>query len=266
MDDKTKALSCIREPSNGYISKLEEDAFAFLKSDPIGLRDIYVNQHGFELNPDEMRKMFPKYQGYNTKDFDRAVGALTEIIYKYLLETRVSKGNNTVFFTAGGSGSGKSRTIVNLPEKNEYAIILDATFASKNSINKVIQAIDKGFHVRIMYVLRDLVEAWEFGVLPRTKANGRVIDEAYHLDSHREARKNVLKLHSEYVHTELVEFGFLKNQVAKELDTIQVEDLIKFTYNEREIAERIKSSTNLAYEKKELTQNQYQAIISTRQI
>lgn len=247
-----------------YISKIEERAFIFLKKDPVELRNSYVEKFTNELNPDAMRKMFPEYEGYNTNDFDRVVEALTEITYNYLLEIQTAKGNNTVFFTAGGSGSGKSRTIATLPQKNDYAIILDATFASKNAANKVKQAVNKGFQVRIMYVLRDPLEAWVQGVLPRAKDTGRIIDEAYHLLSHKKARENVLRLYSEYENNENVTLGFLQNETERGLNTIEVEYLQNFTYNEKEVAEKMKAATDEAYEKKQLTQEQYQAITATR--
>ncbi|HWY79676.1 MAG TPA: hypothetical protein VNW29_04940, partial [Candidatus Sulfotelmatobacter sp.] len=169
MEEKTKILSYIRDPANGYRNEIEERAYIFLRKDPIGLRDSYLKKYKNEINPDAMRKLFIEYKGYNTRDFDRVVGALTEITYNYLLETQKGQGNNIVFFTAGGSGSGKSRTIANLPQKNEYSIILDATFASDNAVNKVKQAISKDFKTGIMYVLRDPFEAWVKGVLPRAK-------------------------------------------------------------------------------------------------
>lgn len=128
-------------------------------------------------------------------------------------------------FTAGGSGSGKSRTIATLPQKSDYAIILDTTFASKNAVNKVKKAVSKGFNLRIMYVLRDPLEAWIQGVLPRAKETGRIIDDAYHLISHANARENVLKLYFEYEHNKNVTFGFLQYETEKGLDTTAVEDL-----------------------------------------
>lgn len=263
MDEKTKILSFIREPVN-YNSELEKRTFIILKKDPVSMRTVYIEKFGNELNPDAMRKLFPDYKGYNTNDFDRVVGALTEIIYNYLLETQATKGNNTVFFTAGGSGSGKSRTIATLPQKSDYAIILDATFASKNAVNKVKEAVSKGFNVRIMYVLRDPLEAWIQGVLPRAKETGRIIDEAYHLLSHKNARENVLKLYFEYENDEHVTFGFLKNETEKGLNTLDVEDLQHFTYNEKEVADKMRTATDNAYEQEQLTQEQYKAITATR--
>ena len=206
-----KVLAYIREPSDGYSSDIEERAFNFLKNNPVQLRDGYIKDYKNEINPDAMRHLFEEYKGYNTRDFDRVVGALTEITYNHLLDTRQAKENNTVFFTAGGSGSGKSRTIAILPQKSDYAIILDATFSSNNAVNKVKLAIANGFKVRIMFVLRHPLEAWVKGVLPRAKDNGRIIDEAYHVFSHRKARENILNLYSEYKDNENVMFGFLFN-------------------------------------------------------
>jgi hypothetical protein len=263
MEEKIKILSYIRKPSN-YISDLEEKAFTILENDPIGMRTSYIKQFDNELNPDAMRKLFPDYKGYNTNEFDRVVGALTEITYIHLLETRATKGNNTVFFTAGGSGSGKSRTIATLPQKSDYAIILDTTFASKNAVNKVKEAVSKGFNVRIMYVLRDPLEAWIQGVLPRAKETGRIIDEAYHLISHKNARENVLKLYLGYEDNEHVTFGFLQNETEKGLNTVDVEDLQNFTYNEKVVANRMRVATDNEYEQKQLTQEQYKAITATR--
>ena len=266
MYEKTKVLAFIREPSDGYLSEVEERAFTFLKNDPVQLRDNYVKDYKNEINPDAMRHLFDEYKGYNTRDFDRVVGALTEITYNYLLETEIGKQNNTVFFTAGGSGSGKSRNITFLPEKSEYAIILDATFASNNAVNKVKQAHEKGFKVQIAYVLRDPLEAWTQGVLPRAKETGRIIDEAYHLESHKKAKENILKIYDQNTVSRHIEFEFSRNEIGKGLLKIEVEDLKKFAYNEIEVAKNISEATDKAYEEKELTREQYKEIKATRKI
>ena len=45
---------------------------------------------------------------------------------------------------------------------------------------------------------------------------------------------------------------------------MNVEDLQNFPYNEKELAEKIATATEDAYEKGELTQAQYEAIKATR--
>jgi len=265
MEEKAKVVSYIREPSEGYLSEVEERAFIFLKNDPVQLRDDYIEKYKNEINPDAMRHLFEEYKGYNTRDFDRVVGALTEITYNYLLETQIGKENNTVFFTAGGSGSGKSRNIATLPQKSDYAIILDATFSSKNAVNKVKQALDKRFKVQIAYVLRDPLEAWTQGVLPRAKETGRIIDEAYHLESHKKARENILRLYEQYIISNQIEFEFSRNEIGEGLFKIEVEDLKNFTYNEIEVAKNMSKATDKAYEEEKLTPEQYEAIKATRE-
>jgi hypothetical protein len=59
-------------------------------------------------------------------------------------------------------------------------------------------------------------------------------------------------------------FGFLLNKIEKDLIAISVEDLQNFEYNEKELAEKIKAATDKAYEQKQLTQEQYEAITATR--
>ncbi len=69
-----------------------------------------------------------------------------------------------------------------------------------------------------------------------------------------------MRLYSEYENNENVKLGFLKNETKKGLNTIEVEYLQNFTYNEKEIAEKIKAATNEAHEQKQLTKEQYKAI------
>ena len=73
-----------------------------------------------------------------------------------------------------------------------------------------------------------------------------------------------MKLYFEYEHNEHVTFGFLQNETEKGLNTLDVEDLQNFAYNEREVADKMRVATDDAYEQEQLTQEQYSAITATR--
>jgi hypothetical protein len=112
--------------------------------------------------------------------------------------------------------------------------------------------------------LRDPFEAWIQGLLPRAKESGRIIDEAYHLYSHKKARENVLSLYGEYKNSENITFGFLQNETKKGLNTLAVEDLQNFAYNETEVSNKMRVATDNVYEQEQLTYEQYKAITATR--
>ncbi len=268
--EKTKALEFVKEPTEGYISELEEKSLTVLKEDPVKMRNDYLSREdvgGNEINPDKMRLMFEEhgYTGANANEFNRAVNALTDITYNHLIETKQGLGNNTAVFTAGSSGSGKSFFVASLADKSSYPIILDTTFSYNSAIKRVKQALDNGFNAQISYMFREPLDAWVNGVLPRVKATGRVIDEAYHLDSLDKARENILKAYDKYKGNEKVEFRFTKNATGKDPVEISIENVRDFSYNRQEVAEQMKAATDKAYEQKQLTKEQYEAITSSRE-
>ncbi len=93
-----------------------------------------------------------------------------------------------------------------------------------------------------------------------------IIDEAYHLESHKKAKENILKLYEQNTVSRHIEFEFSRNEIGKGLLKIEVEDLNDFTYNEIEVAKDMSEATDRAYEQKELTKEQYEAIKATRKI
>lgn len=258
----------IRIPET-FANEGEEKSLKALKEDPIRFRDAYIKENGNEVNPDLMRPMFKEYKGYNVTDYDRFAGALTEITYDHLLATKQGQGNNTVLMTAGGPGSAKS-SILNNPEiyknKKDYPVILDTTLSSKNALKAIDKALKKGYEVQMLYVLRDPVDAWKEGVLPRTKNIGRVVTEGYFLKSHENARKNIIAAYDKYKNNSSVDFVFFDNtQGAGNAKLATIDDIRNFDYNVDQTKEEITKSTQTAYEKQDLTKEQYEAITKDRE-
>ena len=255
------------KPPEKFRTETEEKAYTQIKeSGTSKFVDEYIGKNKNELNPDVIREMFTDYKGYNVVDFNRPVGQLKDKVYDQMLEDNAGQGNNTVLFTAGGSGSGKTVAVAGLSseEKAGYSIILDSTFSYQSVPEDVKKALDNGYKVEIVYTLREPTASWTQGVLPRTKTEGRIVSEAYFLKTHQAAKDQVLAEYEKYKDNPNVLFDFRDNREGGNLDSVPVETVRTFSYNENEVAQTIALATEKAYEQKQLTKEQYEAIKADR--
>lgn len=173
---------------------------------------------GKTINTDNARELFPAYQA------DRSLSAgvhepasdVAKAAYAKLLETNKGVGDNSVLFTGGGTGAGKSAAVGNVPEINKLShdasIIYDTNmnkFASAKT--KIDQALKNGFKANIVYVYRDPIEAFKNGTLPRAERMGRTVPLSEHVSTHVTFPDAALKLIEHYKNDSRVGVGILDN-------------------------------------------------------
>lgn len=138
----------------------------------------YMNREGGKLrnvvNTDDFRKYFTDegYAGHNAATFQEPSSYLAKRAFEQLLQ----EGGDTVVFFGGGSGSGKTSAIKNIPGLSEQnaqaAAVLDGNLSSLSSAMKKIKQVESaGKGVRVQYVYRDPVESFVEGVVARMKNN-----------------------------------------------------------------------------------------------
>lgn len=260
-----KPKTSIRVPTE-FKNPVEKKAFESVTKDEAGFIEKYKKEYQNEVSPDLVLKMLEGYKGYNVDSFSRIAGAAKEIIYNDALQTEKDKKNNTVLVTAGGPGSGKT-TIVNAGDqaKNEYAIVLDTTFSNNSAPKDIKKALDNGYKVNVAFTLREPGQAWEGGAIPRVRKEGRIVSEGYFLDAHIGAQKNIISVYNKYKDNPNVNFDFYEN-TSEGFKKIPFDKVANFTYNKDQLSSTVKAATEKAYEQKQITKQEYEAILKDRPV
>jgi hypothetical protein len=164
------------------------------------------------LNTDEARELSPEYRADRTKSADvhEPSSALVKQMYAEKLSQPTPSGmDNTVVFTAGGTGAGKSTglgVIENMNAKVRNAeIVYDTNMNTFDSADKKVkQALDAGRKVNIIYTYRHPVEALEQGALSRAsrmeaeRGTGRTVPLDEHFKTHVGALETMKRLQEKY--------------------------------------------------------------------
>jgi hypothetical protein len=195
---------------------IEKAYFDRLATDYQGLTSEYAalpsTENGRILNTDDAREMSPEYRADRTRSADvhEPSSALVKQMYADKLSQPTPSGrDNTVLFTAGGTGAGKT---TGLQEANKVSqnirnaeIVYDTNMNSFDSADKKIsQALRAGRKVAIVYTYRDPVEAMENGALKRASrmeaetGTGRTVPIDEHFRTHAGSREVMEKLQQKY--------------------------------------------------------------------
>ena len=164
------------------------------------------------LNTDEARELSPEYRADRTKSADvhEPSSALVKQMYADKLSQPTPAGlDNTVVFTAGGTGAGKSTGLgvmenVNSGVRNAE-MVYDTNMNTFDSADKKVkQALDAGRKVSIIYTYRHPVEALEQGALSRAsrmeaeRGTGRTVPLDEHFKTHVGALETMKRLQEKY--------------------------------------------------------------------
>jgi hypothetical protein len=144
-------------------------------------------------------------------------------IYAEKLANPTPKGNdNTVVFTAGGTGAGKTTALKGLTNVSELVkraeMVYDTNMNKfESSDKKIQQALRGNRNVQIIYTYRDPVEALENGALKRANGQekefgtGRTVPIGEHLKTHLGALKTVRELQEKYKNNPKVKIQVIDN-------------------------------------------------------
>lgn len=180
-------------------------------------------QGGRVLNVDMMRELSPEYVADRTRSAevqDAASDAIKRLYTEELAKPAPAGRENSVLFTAGGSGAGKSTAIENVSQVKSLAdkaqIIYDTNMSSVGSARaKIEEALNAGKKVDIAYIYRDPEEALRKGALPRAMGMGRTVPVDVLAENHGGAFRTVQKLMEEYQGNEDVHFHPIDNSFGK---------------------------------------------------
>jgi len=174
-----------------------------------GLKDSIVL-----LDPDEIRKYVPGYNGLNSSEVHPAVCIGVEKIHDFVL-------------------------------KNKYDILLDGTLASLDVARKNIKrSLDKNRKVGIFYLFQSPENAWEF-TLKREIKEGRKITKDVFISDFLNVYKNIRILKEEFgkkIEIHFIEKNFKHDIIQFKVNIDNIDKYIDFKYNIKSLEELLKDS------------------------
>ena len=222
-------------PSGGTHTETQKDS---LSEADEKLIEEYRNRFGNVLNTDNMKLLFPGYNPHDEKSVrDNHLKASVLIGKMFDQAVEKIKPGDTVIFTGGGNGSGKSSVSGRF---SKAAFVMDSTMANAETSGKSIQKVlDKGAHVELDFVYRDPVDAWFNGVQKRNQfQDGHVVPKTTFANTHSKAPENFIKLAEQF--DDKVTVHIWENQTGKKPREITLEELKnKKAYSKEEILEAI---------------------------
>ncbi len=170
---------------------------------------------------DMAKELFPEFRASNesrerfTSAVHESSKRIAETAYRQRLQQPSSEDRNAVLLTSGGTGSGKTTALQFVfPDvwKRSHAIY-DSTLSDLPDAKALIDAaIAEGHQVTVAHVLRDPVEAYVRGVVPRSQQIGRLVRLDKHVRTHRAAREVFLDLVKGYADDDRVQFRVVDNR------------------------------------------------------
>ncbi len=184
------------------------------------------------ISADDAKELDPT--GKYPKDRSRAedvheVGSwFVKQLYKDKLALPKGHGgfDDTVLFTGGGTGTGKTTALRNIPEVNnkfeKAEIVYDTNLANfDSSVNKIKQALETGRNVEIVYVHRGIEDSLRQGAMKRSidrmmqEGGGRTVPTEIHAGTHINARNTIEALQKEFAGSRKVKITIIDNSRGK---------------------------------------------------
>lgn len=202
------------------------DAFADKLKDHEAASKEYAahkdTDNGTIINTDIARELSPDYVKDRTKSADvhEPASAFTKQYYADKLAEPTPAGkDNTVLFTGGGTGAGKSTGLAMAKEAGANPELIYDTNMNKmdSASSKIDQALQAGRNVDLLYTHRDPVEAFRNGALKRATrmegemGSGRTVPLQEHINTHVGANDTIRKLTEKYKNDPRVKISVIDN-------------------------------------------------------
>ena len=237
--------------------------------EPAQLRQQYNalkdSDGGRVLNTDLARELSPEYAADRSKSADvheESSQFIKDLYAEKLAAPTPAEKLPIVFFTAGGTGAGKTTSLNIDAIKNTHTnaeIIYDTNMNKLGSaVNKIEQALDANRYVYIQYTYRDPVESLVMGALHRAMRMGRTVPLDAHADTHIGASSTIRELQQKYQNDERVKFVSVDNSLGKGNQQLSaLDNLPQVTDNG--LTERLNDALETEYQAGRISEKVYDA-------
>jgi hypothetical protein len=235
----------------------------------------YLEKFANEINADNARELSADYApgGIDAEDaatrvartlwgeavHEPASALVKEIYRRALTQDTPPNRRRQVLFTAGGAGVGKTTSIRRIAEFSDAVrlqvaeIVYDATMATFGSaIGRIVQALDSGRMVSIVFVYRDPVVSFVDGMLPRARETGRIVPLEVFLSTHLGAVETIVKIAAAFKNNPQVAIVIIDNREgiskARIADPSFAEAMAR-RYTHEELGAKLRLALEEAYEK-----------------
>lgn len=185
------------------------------------------------VSADDAKFVVPGFKPERSTDYHEGSSTLAKKYYVELLADKTTL-DKPVMFTAGGTGAGKSTTLRGKTKAfSEFAAVYDGNMANAPSgIKKIDAALTTGRDVQIKFVARDPVIAFKYGVIPRIKKEGRLINISTHIGTHLDSAEAVTEIANKYKGDKRVSIDVFDNSYAiGKAKKVPIDFLSKTGYN-----------------------------------
>jgi hypothetical protein len=272
--DQVRAAALVPQAQPQSQDPIEQEYFDRLQNDYLKLRQEYAaikeSGGGKILNTDIARELSPHYLADRTKSANvhEPSSQFIKRVYAEKLSNPTPKGmDNTVVFTAGGTGAGKTtalEAVKNISDSVKRAEMVYDTNMNKfeTSDKKIQQALKGNRKVSIIYTYRDPVEALENGALKRANrqekehGTGRTVPIGEHLKTHIGALNTIHELQEKYKNNPKVKIQVIDNSRGAGKSAVSSLDKLP-KLNENEVQRRLYDTLDRARRSGAISENTY---------
>jgi len=206
--DKPVSLFIAGSPGSGKT----EYSKSFIKD----LNKIFQEKYNknypiIRIDVDDIRLMFPKYNGNNASIFQKASVLAANKLHDYALNKGIS-------------------------------FLFDGTLSNeKYALENIKRSIKKGRRVQIFYMFQDPINAWKF-TLARMSKDGREVPMDIFINNYFLAKEVVSKVKSIFLNEIIVDL-IIRNHFNGErkiyFDIDSIDDYVDLTYNKETLKEKL---------------------------
>lgn len=202
--------------------------------------DAYIEKFGNELNTDNARELFPHYTADRSRSADvhEPAGDIVKAVYEKFLPEKKGTGNNTVLFTAGGTGAGKTTALRSSGiAAKDYPIVYDTNMNKVDSATqKIEQALKAGYKVDLTYVHNDIKTSLNNAMdraarMEKEQGSGRTVPLDEHYNTHAGSSETIPLLYEKYANNPNVRFRVLDNEGNARRGSVPVDFLRSKVYD-----------------------------------
>lgn len=165
------------------------------------------------IDGDEIRTMLPGYTGNNSSLFQGAISIGVSELIRHCFKKKLN-------------------------------MLIDGTFASRNSLKNIERAINHQRKPIIIYVYQDPLRAWEL-TMAREIKEGRAIPLEAFVNSYFSAKENineVKRIWGEVARLDYIERDFDKNWIRYEINVENIDECLNIGYTKSSLTEMIQAN------------------------